>query len=81
MRRKADGETLTPEEFREALSILGWTQQHFADRVGLTPSAVNRWAQGLVVIPAWASAYLGLLVDLRELYGRYIDPSVAPDPK
>lgn len=74
MKRLARGEPLTPDEFRAALAQLGWTQAHFSDRVGLTATAVNRWAQGTVPIPLWAGEYLGAMLDLAELHKRYIRP-------
>lgn len=74
MRKLDKGDALTADEFKEALRLLGWTQVHFAGRVGLTPTAVNRWAGGSVPVPVWVTEYLGLLLEIQALYGRYLAP-------
>ena len=38
---------MTPERLRECLSLLGWSQNHLADVLGLKrPDLVQRWARG-----------------------------------
>lgn len=67
---------MTPQAFTEALRVLGWTQRGFADRVGIHPQTVNRWATGYegADIPKWAAAYLGAMLDLAMLRDKYLAP-------
>ncbi len=41
----------------------------------MTPDAVSRWATGKVPMPVWLTAHIGLLLELRDLHGRYIHDS------
>lgn len=63
---------MSPEDFREALSALGWPQRQFAVRVGVTVGTANRWAQGVNPIPAWVGAHLGLLLEIQRLHGAFV---------
>lgn len=67
---------MTPQAFTEALRVLGWTQKGFADRVGIHPQTVNRWATGYEGsdIPKWAAAYLDAMLDLAALRDKYLAP-------
>lgn len=58
---------MTPDEMRDALSELGWTQQKFASEVGVTPRAVSLWAQGRRKISGPAVAFLELRLRVREV--------------
>jgi transcriptional regulator with XRE-family HTH domain len=52
---------MTPDEFRNALRSLKITQRFFAERSGISPSTVNRWATGKLPIPKWVSWLLAAL--------------------
>jgi transcriptional regulator with XRE-family HTH domain len=60
---------MTRDNFRAALSELGWTQTFFADRIGVDISTVNRWAtHDHPGVPAHAAAYLSLALNLHRLH-------------
>ncbi len=74
MRRTPTDDTLTPEQFTQALDALSWKQTDFARRTGLSVSAVNRWATGQAPAPLWATAYLDAMLDLAMLHRKYLAP-------
>lgn len=74
MRRTPTDATLTPDQFTNALSAIGWKQSDFARRTGLSVSAVNRWATGQAPAPLWATAYLEAMLDLAALHRKYLAP-------
>lgn len=78
MKRTPDSRTLSPDEFRQALSAIGWKQTEFARRTGITQATVNAWANGRAPAPLWASAYLGAMIDLAALHSKYLAPLPAP---
>jgi hypothetical protein len=41
----------------------------------MAPDTVSRWATGKVPMPVWLTAHVSLLLDLRDLHGRYISAS------
>lgn len=63
---------MTAEQFKDALTRLGWSQADFADRAGLTRPTVSRWATGDVIPPPWAGAWLETLLDLAALRDKYL---------
>jgi transcriptional regulator with XRE-family HTH domain len=63
---------MTAEQFKDALTRLGWSQADFADRAGLTRPTVSRWATGDVSPPPWAGAWLETLLDLAALRDKYL---------
>lgn len=70
---------MTAEQFKAALSRLGWTQADFAARAGLTRPTVSRWATGDVTPPPWAGAWLETLLDLAALRDKYLTPPKGND--
>ena len=50
-----------------SLSVLGWSQGQFAERIGVHANTVSAWARGAVAITGPAKAYLDLAVKVREL--------------
>lgn len=60
---------MTAAEFRAELRRLGLAQLEIADRLGVTPDTVSRWATGKVPVPRYAEYVLELLVAL-EAYRR-----------
>lgn len=68
---------MTADQFKAALAHLGWSQADFADRAGLTPTTVSRWATGNAPPPPWAGAWLETLLDLAALRDKYLTPPKA----
>lgn len=75
MKRTPTDNTMTPDELASALAELGWSQAELGRRLGMAPDTVSRWATGRVPMPVWLTAHMGLLLELRELHGRYISAS------
>ena len=75
MARIPNDNTMTPDELASVLAQLGWTQEELGRRLGMAPDTVSRWATGKVPMPVWLTAHVGLLLELRELHGRYISAS------
>jgi DNA-binding transcriptional regulator YiaG len=48
-------------DFSHALSVLGWSQAKFAERMGVDPTTVSRWT-GAQKFPKWVGEYLRLAV-------------------
>jgi len=65
---------LTPQQLREALDALGWKQVDLCRRAGLNKNTPSCWLSGSTPIPLWVSAYLGALLDLQRLAGKYLRP-------
>jgi transcriptional regulator with XRE-family HTH domain len=65
---------MTPDEFRDALSAIGWKQTDFARKAGLNNETAYRWANGITPIPAWVPQYLGMVRDIARLHALYVDP-------
>ena len=74
MKRPTDYPSPTPEEFRAALTSVGWSQADFAARAGLAKPTVSMWATGKTPIPPWAGAWLETLRDLDALHKKYLTP-------
>lgn len=54
-------------DLRAYLDLLGWSQSHFAERVGVHPNTVSKWATGKAAIPGPVNAYLALAVRVWEM--------------
>jgi transcriptional regulator with XRE-family HTH domain len=52
---------MTSADFRAALKSLGLSQLELAERLGVDPSTVNRWAVGRVAVPQYAGYVIELL--------------------
>jgi transcriptional regulator with XRE-family HTH domain len=57
---------LTAPEFRAALKALGVSQKWLAERLGVDPVTVWRWAAGAMPVPQYAVFALELLAELEE---------------
>ena len=68
---------MSAEQFKDALTRIGWSQIDFAERAGLTRQTVSRWATGFAPPPPWAGAWLGTLLDLAALRDKYLTPPKA----
>lgn len=49
---------MTPERFRECLTLMNWSQRGFASMVDRAEGTVRQWARGKVTIPADVAAWL-----------------------
>jgi len=58
---------MTAPELRAALKSLSLSQRSLAERLGVEPATVNRWATGKVPVPQYAVYVLGLLAERREI--------------
>lgn len=56
-------------ELKAALKALGWSQQAFASRLGVSGNTVTKWATGRARVPGPVAAYLGLAVRVKDLAG------------
>ena len=60
---------MTGPEFRRALKALGMRQGAFAERLGVGPITVSRWATGVYPVPRYAE-YILMLERLLAAYRR-----------
>lgn len=58
---------MKPSDFRAELDALGWSQAAFAERIGVHPNSVSKWATGKADIPGPVIAYIVLATHVREL--------------
>jgi transcriptional regulator with XRE-family HTH domain len=49
------------------LSALGWSQAELAERIGVHPNTVSKWATGKPVITGPARAYVDLALKVKAL--------------
>lgn len=54
-------------QLKELLVEAGLTQSSLARLLGITPKAVNQWANGHQAAPKWATEYLRLYIGIRNL--------------
>lgn len=52
---------------KKLLDKAGLSQTDLANLLGITPKAVNAWANGHQVTPKWATEYLRLYIGIRNL--------------
>jgi transcriptional regulator with XRE-family HTH domain len=52
---------MTKEDLRQWLKDRKWTQQHLAERLGVTKRQVSRWATGRAPVPIWFEKVKDLL--------------------
>jgi hypothetical protein len=70
---------MTAAEFTQALLDVGWKQSDFCRKTGCERNTPSRWANGVVPVPAWVPAYLGVLLELKRMHALYLDPKVTKD--
>ena len=61
---------MTVQEFREALSFLGWDQATLWRRLGRTEKQVSLWANGQSGIPEYAARYLSDMIEVKRMHHR-----------
>lgn len=71
---------MTPAEFTDALSALGWKQSDLARRLDLDKNTPSRWANGRTPIPGWAAEYVQAMLAIKGLHLRFVDPRRPDDP-
>jgi len=49
---------VTPDQFRDCLAALDWSQRGLAQRLGVQPTTVRRWAAGTGRIPEEVARWL-----------------------
>jgi transcriptional regulator with XRE-family HTH domain len=69
---------MTPDEFADALTALGWKQSDLARRLELDKNTPSRWANGRTPIPGWATEYVRAMLAIKALHGRFVDPHAPP---
>lgn len=60
------GRKMDKSEIRNALKALGWTQGRLASVMGMSADGVSKWFLGARPVPAYAAAYVKLLLDYRN---------------
>ena len=65
---------ITPDELQHALTALGWRQADFCRKAGLNKDTPGRWLSGKTEIPLWVGAYLGAMLEIQRLHGKYVKP-------
>jgi transposase-like protein len=66
---------MTIDEFDRALEELGWRVSDFCRATGLHRNTPSRWRnEAGVEIPAWVPKHLALLLELKRLSARYLEP-------
>ena len=58
---------MSPQELKNALRSLGWTQKDLAGKIGVHKNTVSLWAKGQREMPGPAVAYVKLALALRAL--------------
>lgn len=53
---------MTPDRLRTILGALGWSQTGLANRLGVNPLLVRRWASGRVIVPLNVDGWLEFVV-------------------
>lgn len=61
---------MTGEEFKRALSALGWKQADLARKMGVHRNTVSGWAADGA--PLWVAEYLGALLGIKGLHDAYV---------
>ena len=63
---------MNPDEFDSALADLGWKAADFTRKAGLVPNTAWRWRKGLSPVPEWVGLYLGAMLEIQRLHGRFV---------
>lgn len=67
-------DTMTPDEFSQALAALGWKQSDFCRMAGVNKSTPSRWMIGDSPIPDWVPRFLGMAQEVKRLHDTYVVP-------
>lgn len=59
------GPEMTPQEFKEARTALGWTQATVAEKTGVDVRTVRRWESGYSPVPKLTATVLNLWVNAK----------------
>lgn len=63
------------QKFDADLSELQWSIADFCRATGLHRNTPSRWRnEAGVEIPAWVGKHLALLLEIRRLHSRYVEP-------
>ncbi len=57
---------MSPDDFRECLALLHWSQRGVADILGTHPTTVRRWATGDAAIPDNVARWLKKLAAVHR---------------
>jgi len=68
-----DRPRMSPEEFQDALSSLGWKQSDFCRRLELDKNTPSRWITGRTPIPRWVREYLHAMLAIAKLHGEFVE--------
>ncbi len=49
---------MTPEAFRTALALIGWSERQLAERTGYSQTTVNKYGRGVLKVPAPLAVWL-----------------------
>lgn len=66
---------MTIDEFDAALEELGWKVSDFCRATGLHRNTPSRWRnEEGVEIPDWVPKHLALLLEIKRLHAKYLEP-------
>jgi ribosome-binding protein aMBF1 (putative translation factor) len=57
---------MTPDQLREALYTIGWSQRDLGDRLRVDRDTLRGWNEGTVEIPSRVGHWLAYLSDVHE---------------
>ncbi len=66
------GVSMTGDELRAALRVLGWKQIDIARRMGMHRNTIHDWIANDP--PRWAAEYVGAMVAIKRLHDTYLVP-------
>lgn len=66
--------TMTPDQFTEALTQLGWKQSDFSRMTATDKKTPSRWAQGHTAIPGWVPSYLAMALAIHGVAATITPP-------
>lgn len=58
---------MTSQQFRSSLEVLGWKQNEFAKKLGITVEHVSRWANDKSQIPQYVITYLDAMKTIKRI--------------
>lgn len=56
-------------DLKAALSDLGWSQKHFASRLGCDADTVSRWCTSKTPVPDYVAEYIRVVLLAKEILG------------